>query len=289
ICLILITLVFLIGGLYYDSFYTAPKRFKVRYETITSTKISEQLNDVNILFFSDVHYNNFMNAERFDKVIQLINDTGADIVVFVGDLFDHPSSNIPSDEVVAKISEQLKSIEAPLGKFAVLGDHDLESSTSAEVVTSILNNADFEIITNRSLLIRNKGSEAISLVGLDSLTFGNPNIESAFSTVSPNIFNIVVCHTPDIADSLTPDLVDLLIAGHSHGGQAYFPIIGGIFRAQNAELYNKGKYKINDSFTLDVTNGVGTTDEDVRFLSDAEIVVYRLKRLEESTPTPISE
>ncbi|MEG0076601.1 metallophosphoesterase [Anaerorhabdus sp.] len=289
ILLILTILVFLIGGLYYDAFYVAPSRFIVRYETITSKKIPDQLNDVNVLFFSDVHYNSFMDAERFDQVVQLINDTSADIVIFVGDLIDHPSNNIPSEEVISKITEQLKSISAPLGKFAVLGNHDLESSTSKDLVTSILHNADFELLTNRSILIRNKGSEAISLIGIDSQLLGNPDLTTAFASVSPNIFNIVISHTPDIADSLTPDLVDLQISGHSHGGQVYFPIVGSLYTAPNAEIYNKGKYNINDQFTLDVMNGVGTTRMDVRFLSDAEVVVYRLKKTIESTPTPVTE
>lgn len=289
ILLLFSILVFLVGGLYYDTFYVAPSRFRVRYETITSTKIPKQLNDVNILFFSDVHYNNFMNEERFNEVVQLINDTSADIVVFVGDLIDHPSSNMPSEEVIAKLTEQLKSISAPLGKFAVLGNHDLESETTKELISSILTNADFEIITNRSIMIRNKGSEAITLVGLDSQLLGSPDLNAAFATVSPNSFNIVVSHTPDIADSLIPDLVDLQVSGHSHGGQVYFPIFGSFYTAPYAEVYNKGKYKIADRFILDVMNGVGTTKMDIRFLSDAEVVVYRLKKPADSTPVPTTE
>lgn len=289
ILLIFTLLVFLIGGLYYDTFYVAPSRFKVRYETISSTKIPTQLNDINILFFSDVHYNNFMDETRFNEVVQLINDTSADIVVFVGDLFDHPSNNIPSEEVLQKITEQLKSISAPLGKFAVLGNHDLESETTKEMISSVLHHADFEIITNRSIMIRNKGSEAINLIGLDSQLLGIPDLNTAFATVSPNSFNIVVSHTPDIADSLTPDLVDLQVSGHSHGGQVYFPIIGAFYTAPYAEIYNKGKYKINDQFVLDVMNGIGTTKMDIRFLSDAEVVVYRLKKTIEPTPTPTTE
>ncbi|MFV0552587.1 MAG: metallophosphoesterase [Anaerorhabdus sp.] len=288
ILIVLTLLVFLVGGLCYDTFYVAPTRFTVRYENISSEKIPAQLNDINILFFSDVHYNNYMTPERFQEVVQLINNAAPDIVVFVGDLFDHPSVLLPNEEVTATLTAQLKEINAPLGKFAVLGNHDLESSTTKELVTSVLSNANFEIITNRSILIRNKGSEAIGLVGLDSQLLGNPDITSAFANVSPNSFNIVVLHTPDIADSLTSDQVDLQVSGHSHGGQVYFPIFGSFYTAPYAEVYNKGKYKIDDKFILDVMNGVGTTKADIRFLSDPEVVMYRLQRKTTPTPTPAS-
>lgn len=286
ILIVLTLLVFLIGGLYYDTFYVAPTRFTIRYETISSEKIPAQLNDINVLFFSDVHYNNFMTPERFQKVIQLINSTSPDIVVFVGDLFDHPSVLVPTEETIATLTAQLKEIKAPLGKFAVLGNHDLESGSTKDLISSVLANADFEIITNRSILIRNKGSEAIGLVGLDSQLLGSPDISGAFANVSPNSFNIVVSHTPDIADSLPADQVDLQVSGHSHGGQVYFPVFGAFYTAPYAEVYNKGKYKIEDKFTLDVMNGVGTTKADIRFLSDPEVVIYRLQRKTINTPSP---
>lgn len=285
IILLLILLILLIGGLAYDAFYVASERFTIRYETMKSDKIPTQLNDVNILFFSDVHYNNFMTAERFDAVLKLINGASPDIVVFVGDLIDDPVLTQPTEEVISTLIAQLKSINAPLGKFAVLGNHDLETPETKELITSILMNADFEIITNRSTLIRNKGSEAIGLVGLDSQVLGNPDISSAFNNVSPNGFNIVVAHTPDIADSLPSDQVDLQVSGHSHGGQVYIPIVGALYTAPYAEVYNKGKYRINDSFTLDVMNGVGTTNKDVRFFADAEVVVYRLQSTIKEEPT----
>lgn len=277
IILILILLLLLIAGLAYDAFFVASERFTIRYETIKSEQIPAQLNDVNILFFSDVHYNTFMTAERFDNVIQLINGASPDLVVFVGDLIDKPTLNYPTEEVIATLTAQLKAIKAPLGKFAVLGNHDLETQQTKELITTILTNADFEIITNRSILVRNKGSEAIGLVGLDSQALGTPDISSAFANVSPNGFNIVVAHTPDIADSLPADQTDLQISGHSHGGQVYFPIVGALYSAPYAEIYNKGKYRIDDRFTLDVMNGVGTTNKDVRFFADAEVVIYRLQ------------
>lgn len=285
ILLILTLLILLIGGLTYDAFFVASKRFTIRYETIKSEKIPAQLNDVNILFFSDIHYNNFMTPDRFNDVIELINGASPDIVIFTGDLLDHPSTTMPTEEVITTLTTQLKEIQAPLGKFAVLGNHDLESTATKDLITSILVNADFEIITNRSILVRNKGSEAIGLVGLDSQLLGIPDISNAFANVSPNGFNIVVSHTPDIANSLPADQVDLQVSGHSHGGQVYIPVIGPLYTAPYAEIYNKGKYRINDDFILDVTNGVGTTRKDVRFFADAEVVVYRLQSTITEEPT----
>ena len=75
-------------------------------------------------------------------------------------------------------------------------------------------------------------------------------------------------------DELSDYPFDYMVAGHSHGGQLYIPLIGAIYIPQYAYNYNHGKYVI-DSKTLDITNGVGTTRKDIRLFADQEIVIYR--------------
>ncbi len=277
--------------LYYDSTTLAPSRFSVRYESIYSDKIPSQLNEKTILFFSDIHYNAFMDDVRLETAITLINQLSPDIIVFLGDLLDSPSSTSISEEVLSNLEQQLSKLHAPLGKFAVLGDHDLENFSSKELVTSLLKKSNFEIITNQSIYLRNQGSQSINLVGLDSQLLGEPDITTPFTSVSPESFTIVVSHTPDIILELPSDLVDLQVSGHSHGGQVFLPLFGSQYRVPYAEVYSRGKSYVGET-RLDITNGIGTSQFDARFLANAEVVLYTLHSKSapttplESTPLP---
>ncbi len=298
---LLIFLILLSSILYYDAVSVAPTRFTVRYETIRSDSIPRQLDDVSILFISDIYYNQHMDEQRFQKVVDLINKASPDVVIFLGDLLASGSSSY-NDETSQTLIRQLSEINAPLGKFAVLGDTDLESFSSKEVATSILQNSGFEIITNQVVYLRNQGSESIALVGLDSIVLGEPTIQDTFSNVAPGTFSLVVTHAPDIITELPPSRAHLQVSGHSLGGQIFFPILGGLIRLPGAELYYRGTHNVN-GIRLDITNGIGTMDKDVRFLTNAELLMYTLKSTakpsatldtiptvtdspEETTPTP---
>jgi predicted MPP superfamily phosphohydrolase len=145
----------------------------------------------------------------------------------------------------------------------------------AMTYTDVMDASDFEILDNESVLLRNGGSQSITLVGLDNGLNGITAAEAAYENVSAGSYVIAVCHTPDSAGKVPGDLTDYFLAGHSHGGQAYF-FFTAEYTPPKATEYLRGKHNVNGRFILDITNGTGTTGRDVRFLSDAEIVLYRL-------------
>lgn len=273
--LVLLILIGTLGAFYIHATLISPQSINVRKEKISSEKIPTQLDGLKIVFFSDVHFNQYVDEERLLKVISAINNQKPDVVLFGGDLFDHPANQIPDDTKQNQMVEALKSIEAPLGKFAVLGNHDLEAESSKEMISSVLYRGEFEIITNRSLRIRKNSSVSIVLVGLDSQMLGSPNVDAAFANVQSTDFVITICHTPDTVLDSPTNLIDLFLAGHGHGGQVYIPFFGALYKANYAEQYYRGKHQIEQTL-LDVTNGTGTTKMDIRFLAEPEIVVYTL-------------
>lgn len=284
ITLIVLLLIAGAGVLYLDATEIAPKRVRIRTETIRSEKIPEALSGLQILFFSDVHYNAFVDDSRLESLIEKIDSVGADVILFGGDLFDHPANQWPDDQAMDTIRNVLSRLKAPLGKFAVLGNHDLESQSSGEMVSHLLFEAGFEVLNNQSVKIRNRGTQSISLVGLESEMLGNPDPEAAYQNISPDSFTIALCHTPDTVLRLPQDQTDLMLAGHSHGGQIYIPLLDTFYRANYAEIYYRGKHQVDD-ILLDVSNGTGTTRMDVRLFSPAEIVVYRLEHTEPAPET----
>lgn len=253
----------------------APKKLHVRHEIIASEKIPQSMNHMKIVFFSDVHYNAYVDDKRFQAIVDLINQQNPDIVLFGGDLFDHPANRYPSEDAKAAATRLLNSIEAEKGKFAVLGNHDLESSTTADLVESILYDAGFEVLNNQSLRIRNGSSGSIVLTGLESGLLGHPDPVTPFDTIRNDDFSLVLCHTPDTALEISTSKADYFLAGHGHGGQIFIPLFGAFYQPIGAQEYYRGMHHLDDMI-LDITNGCGTTKADVRFLSSAEIVVYTL-------------
>ena len=243
-------------------------------QTIESSKISEETSNLKIAFISDIHYNHFMNYERLENMIEKINANKPDIILFGGDLFDDPSTYPPTEESQQELITLLKSLQADLGKFAVLGEEDHDPVVS-DLVENLLYQADFELLTNEHLLITKNNATAVNLIGIDSQIGGNPDISLAFENVDTSAYTIVLTHAPDIVNELPLSNIDLVLAGHSHGGQIALPFIGALQKKEGASVYSNGEYTINQT-KLIVSNGLGTTESDIRIFADPQCHMIRL-------------
>ena len=159
------------------------------------------------------------------------------------------------------IAEELAKIKAPV--FSVLGNHD--GWFDKYRVKTALENQGITVLSNSS-----KEFEGIDIAGIEDLLTGMPNIENALAeTVSPRI---LVSHTPDIYYDVKED-VDLILAGHVHGGQVRFPFIGSILvPSEYGTKFACGDYNETGNRMI-VTKGLGTSILPVRFLTLPEIVV----------------
>lgn len=273
---IILTVIISISVIIYDGFNYAPSRINLNYRYLESSEIHPDLDGLQIAFISDIHYNNFMDKERFALVIDKLSKTNPDIVIFLGDLFDEETSDSISEDVQADLLFQLNRIDAKFGKFAILGEADYFNEEVETIVTKILFDADFEIIKNDMVKISKNTKNTMQLVGIDSPLNGKDDVKKAYENVEENNFTLTVVHTPDTVKVLPQKKTDLVVAGHSHGGQINIPLLGQIYNKELAEDYYKGLYNIG-SIKLFVSNGVGTSNKDVRIFAPAEIVVYTLK------------
>ena len=185
---VLLLIAGLVAGLVFYGFNFGVSNLTIVNKKITSNKLDKNMSDLNIAFISDIHYNNFMDYERLEKMIQEINSKQPDIVIFGGDLFDNPSQNKITDEIREEFIGLLKSIDAEYGKFAVLGEED--KNPDLKDVEQLLFEADFELLNNESILITKDGSKPINLIGIDSLVLGVPDIEAAFENVDVSNYTI---------------------------------------------------------------------------------------------------
>lgn len=260
--------------IYYGTFVSI-EHVKLEYTTIKNSQISDDLNNFKIAFISDLHYNSFMTKERFENMIESINQAEADIVLFGGDLFDdvtkHSVSQSTKDELIAL----LKTIKAPYGKYAVMGEEDHNNRIKDDIL-NILYYGDFELLTNQTIQIYKDSNSYFNLIGLDSFIGGRPDITGAMENIDYTHFTVLLTHAPDIVTELPLNNIDLILTGHSHGGQISLFGLGPLEKIKGAEMYTHGTHTINQSTTLIVSNGLGTTDYDIRLFAPPQCHIIRL-------------
>lgn len=261
----IIAAVIVIALLLINALVINPHQLKVREERIKTTE--SNLEGFLIAYFSDLHYGKNFKEKDLDVLVNKINDIKPDILVFGGDLL----SNIESKDL-GYLKEGLVALNGKYGKFAVLGDEDFINDETI----NILKDCDFTILDNKNEKIYVNGS-FINIVGIDPIVNGSPNIEIAYEGVNHNYYTIVVSHCPDIANSLQFDKTNLILSGHTLGGPVYIPLINYFYRPSGAKTYFKGKYNIKGA-NLDISNGVGTKNKDIRLFADAEIVLYKFTK-----------
>ncbi len=278
ISVIILLFLFIIAAVFYiDATIIEPKRLHVRYETLSNELIPEQMDDVTILYFSDIHFGKYVDEERFKQIIDSINQLVPDVIIFGGDIFDEPALSYPNAQMQNKTIELLSSLNAPLGKFAILGDSDTQNDMIKQRVIEILNESEFEVLNNQCIKLRNGKTQSINLVGISSSDTDSAFIDSTFDSVSSNEYTIAVVHDPSLADNLSSNSIHLLLGAHTMGGQLNIPFFR--LKINRQAKYIKGKHKIN-SMLLDITSGTGLTQFHARLFSDSEIVFYRLKHVD---------
>ncbi|WP_171681868.1 metallophosphoesterase [Paenibacillus planticolens] len=251
--------------------YIEPKWYEFTRINLSFERLPNNFHGLKLLQFSDLHLGHHLNLQDLEHIVSLINHEKADIVTFTGDLFD---SQITEDP--ASTSKLLASLEAPLGKWAVLGNHDKLNKTNHTL--SILQEGGFQMLLNAFKKISYKG-QTIQIAGVEDKLTGNPDITMTLQGANTQMFTLLLSHCPDFADEAAALPIDLQLSGHSHGGQVRLPVVGALFTPLQAKNYVMGLYEVPDSKMLVYTNrGIGTTFLPFRFLCRPEITVITLQK-----------
>lgn len=248
-----------------------PVLLTVQYENIYSDLLSDKEN-IKIILFSDAHISEFFDVDNLQKTVNKINNENAHIVVFTGDLLEQFNQYENKDNI-HEIWEVLSEINAPLGKYAVYGNHDYGGGAE-RVYKQIMENSDFKLLLNERIRI---DEHNINIIGMDDSIFGNFNKEVIISYLDEDYYNIILSHEPDVAEYFFDYNVDLFLAGHSHGGQINLPFIN--YTPPLAQKYKRGMYSI-DNFRQSkvyVNVGLGTSQIPMRFMAAPELTVFTLK------------
>ncbi len=256
-----ITTVFL--GLYVYARYIEPNRLMVNRISLKNSKVEAPLK---IVFFGDAHMGKFNHIEQLDQIVQKINSENPDLVIFTGDLIDSEAGNSVNPEM---ISWKLSKIQATYGKFGVMGNHEYALLDEFDY-QELMNAGGFQVLTNDWLDIPELN---LRLLGLDDAYRGSPDLNLS-DDARTDTYNILLTHEPDIIDKMDLANIQLVLAGHTHGGQITIPFLTEKILPLNGRKYVKGLFKIGTGkqTSLFVTKGTGMTKLPFRFLNVPEIV-----------------
>lgn len=258
------------GGYYYAK-ELEPRMIKIQKEIIKNNHIPPSFHNFKIVQFSDTHIGFHYSINQLSDLIAKINDQNPDMIVFTGDLVDEPNNFAH----LRLLEDKLKLLKAPFGKFWIYGNHD-HGGYGTEIIKQVMERSNFTLLLNNHSVIE-KDLERIILVGIDDLMLGKPNLEKALYQVNPDLFTILLVHEPDYAEVAANYSVDVQLSGHSHGGQVRLPFLGHLYTPVYAEKYVQGRYDINESFSLFVNSGIGTTRLPYRFFCKPELHVFTLQ------------
>jgi predicted MPP superfamily phosphohydrolase len=263
--IIFLLLFFVIIGMILYAFFIEPKRIVTHNYTIGN---NDGQKPVKVVQLSDIHIQEKYPAAQLEKIVTRVNKEQPDIIFFTGDLFDNYAKYGPTEEVVTALSR----LNAPLGKFAVWGNHDYGGS-AARVYPEILAAADFQLLENSGINVSLSEGKSIFIGGLDDSLLGNSAIDETLTNRQSD-YTILLSHEPDKADELIDQNVQLVLSGHSHGGQINVPFL--TIKNAMAEKYFSGFYNLANDTTLYVNTGLGTTKINARFRVPPEIAVFDL-------------
>jgi predicted MPP superfamily phosphohydrolase len=250
---------------------TEPARLKLRRIDVPLERWPHALDGLRLAMVSDLHTGAPHVGERkLERIVARINGAKPDLIALVGDYAD---PTVPFGEPVAPelVAELLGELEAPLGVFAVLGNHDWHHYGAR--VPRALREAGIEVLENDAVAVE-RGGAVLWVAGLADLRERRPDVTVALAMVPESQPLIALTHDPDMFPELR-DRADVTLAGHTHGGQVGLPLVRRA-TAPTSHGYTGGEVREGRGYMY-VSRGVGTTGLPIRLAAPPEIALLTLR------------
>lgn len=219
---------------------------------------------IKVILLSDFHLHGDKGKVFMERVVNKVNAIKADLLLIGGDIVVHDAKD-------ASQAEPLKNITSTYGNYFVLGNHDYQDDPQA--ITAKLSEFGLHNLTNCNLTLNIQGKE-LCLAGLDDAFYGRPHLP--LNRISKNTPHITLAHQPDIILNFQEEDTDLVLCGHSHGGQIRFPVVGGVHVPSAFGRRADGGRKIIKGIPTIISRGLGQVDCRARLLTPPEITIIEL-------------
>jgi len=261
---------------------------RIRRERLEIPALNNGLQGYRILHVSDIHFDEKIknNKTLWDQ----LHSHEADLVVITGDF-------ITEERYVDSLIEYMQGMKAKDGVLAILGNHDYAFLTMMQHfrhyvmnrpyvqndwkrLVSLLGKIGVKVLINSFEIVKTASGASLFIEGTDDPVLGTPKISDSSPEYESSDFKILLSHSPDIlySDELKKKKFDLLLTGHTHGGQIRVPGIGplvtGAKYARRKESH--GTFMTSGGMLVNVSSGIGHTLLPIRINCPPELVLIEL-------------
>ena len=230
-------------------------------------RLPARLDGLRVAQLSDLHISQYTTASDIGRAAALAMRQSPDLIVLTGDFIWREVW-----QYAEHLIEPLRSLAAPLGVYAVLGNHD--HWEDAALASRVLAEAGVTLLVNRAL--RLDVAAPLWLVGLDDVWERKHDMRAALAGTPDEECKLLLVHEPDYADQAAGYPVDLQFSGHSHGGQINLPFYGRPVLPYLGQKYPAGLYQVGP-MSLYTNRGIGVISPPVRFNCPPEVTLLTLR------------
>jgi predicted MPP superfamily phosphohydrolase len=252
-----------------------PYQVEITHQAIRIAKLPEPFNGLRLVQLSDIHHSPFLSETEILIAARHANALSPDLIVLTGDYISH------SRQYISGCARALSHLRAPLGVYAVLGNHD--HWTDGEMMAAALTAVGIRVLNNESLALTRAGAR-LWLAGVDDLMVERDDLRAALDGTAGDETRILLCHNPSIIREAARAGVDLVLAGHTHGGQINWRLlVGREDRAFSRRLlrpsrrFLRGHAQLGET-QLYVNRGLGTVVVPLRYGCPPEITLIELTK-----------
>jgi predicted MPP superfamily phosphohydrolase len=253
------------------------RRFEITRRSLAIRDLHPNLAGLRLVQISDVHHGPWIPLSHVRQIVQTANALSPDVILLTGDYVHR------SPAYITPVVETLSKLRATIGIVAVLGNHDwwedgpLMQREFARVGIPLIDNTRRFITPDRALVDR--ATEGLCLAGVGDLYTDIQRYGDALGDVPSDMPRLLLSHNPDVAEvpELAAHRVDLMLSGHTHGGQIYVPGLGTpIVPSMYGQKYARGLVQ-GPTCPVFVCRGLGHTVLPVRVGVRPEMAVIELE------------
>jgi hypothetical protein len=228
-------------------------------------RLPKKLDRMRIVHLSDIHHSPFTSLEHIKRAVKIANRLKPDMFILTGDYVSHET------EYIAPVAEVLGSLKSGFGTYACLGNHD--HWTDGELVTHLLRGEGIKVLINEGFRFEARGA-AFWLAAVDDHMAGTVDLAAAMRGAFPDEMKLLLAHNPIILRQAARYEIDLVLSGHTHGGQVKIrdkekkilprrKLSSGLHSRKETQIY--------------ITRGIGTVVLPVRYQCPPEISLLELR------------
>jgi hypothetical protein len=260
----------IVGKATYDAYAVNPYAPQLERIALRLPPRHRELAGLTIGFVADVHVGPYLSPEDAARATVLLDRERPDLILLGG---DYVSASPRFAEPAARVLGALVR-RAPLGGYAVLGNHDAGERGRAEKVTAALEAEGIRVLRNAAAVVET-GRGQLWIAGVDEAIMARADPEATFSRVPAGAAALALWHEPDYAERTAALGAFAQLSGHSHGGQVVFPEIGPLFLPEGGRRFVVGFNRAGE-MPVYTSRGVGVFLPPLRLNCPPEVTLITL-------------